>query len=63
VRGALDGGLLDPDRWAHFQKLSREVEAAELAKEGAAQEVGRRRLAAKQRAYRSTKKDLRNLSS
>lgn len=60
VRGALDAGLLDPDRWAHFQKLSREVAAAELAKEGAAQAAGRRRLATQQRAYRSTKKDLRD---
>lgn len=58
VRGALDTGLLDPGRWAHFQKLSREVATAELTREGAAQEVGRRRLAAQQRAYRSTKKDL-----
>ena len=63
VRGALDGGLLDADRWSHFQKLSQEVTAAQLAKEGAAQAAGRRRLAVQQKAYRSTKKDLRNFSS
>jgi len=63
VRGALDAGLLDADRWAHFQKLSQESAATELAKEGAAQEAGRRRMAAQQRAYRSGKKDLRNPGS
>ncbi|MBB3897018.1 ribosome biogenesis GTPase [Roseococcus suduntuyensis] len=62
VRDAMDGGLLDADRWAHFQKLSQELAAAELSKAGTAQEVGRRRLAAQQRTYRSTKRDLRNLS-
>jgi ribosome biogenesis GTPase len=46
VRGALDGGLLDADRWAHFQKLSQEVAAAGLIKDRMAQEVGRRRQAA-----------------
>lgn len=60
VRAALDGGLLDAERWAHFQKLSGEVAVAEQAKEGAAQEAGRRRLAMQQRTYRTTKKDLRN---
>ena len=60
VREALDAGRLDADRWAHFQKLSREVAAAEVAKQGAAQDVGLRRLAAQQRAYRSTKRDLRD---
>jgi ribosome biogenesis GTPase len=63
VRDALDGGLLDADRWAHFQKLSRELAALDLTKDRAAQEVERRRLAALQRTYRSAKKDLRNPSS
>ncbi len=59
VRGALDAGLLDADRWAHFQKLSRELAAVNLAKDRTAQEVQRNRLAALQRAYRSAKKGLR----
>ena len=63
VQGALDRGLLDAGRWAHFQRLSREVAAAEMTREGAAQEVGRRRLAAQQRAYRSTRTDLRDPGS
>ena len=63
VRGALDAGLLDADRWAHFQTLSREVAAADLTRGRAAQEVERRRLAAQQRAYRSTRKDLGNPGS
>lgn len=63
VRGALNAGLLDADRWTHFQKLSREVAAGDLAREGAKQEVERRRSAAQQRAYLSTKRDLRNRPS
>ncbi len=63
VREALEAGRLDADRWAHFRKLSREVAAAEATRQGAAQEVGLRRLAAQQRAYRSTKKDLREPGS
>jgi ribosome biogenesis GTPase len=63
VREALEAGRLDPDRWAHFQKLSREVAAAELAKQGAAQGAGLRRMAAQQRAYRSNKQDLRDPGS
>ena len=60
VRGALEDGSLDPTRWAHFQKLSQEIAASAQTKDRAAQEAGRRRLAAQQRAYRSNKKDLRN---
>jgi ribosome biogenesis GTPase len=63
VRGALDEGLLDADRWAHFQKLSRELAALGVTKDRVAQEVGRRRLAAQQKVYRSTKRDLRNQRS
>lgn len=59
VREALDGGLLDADRWAHFQKLGQELVASDLTRDRTAQEVERRRLAAQQRAYRSTKRDLR----
>jgi ribosome biogenesis GTPase / thiamine phosphate phosphatase len=63
VRRALDEGLLDANRWAHFQKLSRELAALALTKDRSAQEVERRRRAALQKAYRSTKKDLRDLRS
>jgi ribosome biogenesis GTPase len=60
VRGALDEGLLDADRWAHFQKLSRELAVLGVAKDRMAQEVERCRLALLQKAYRSNKKDLRD---
>lgn len=60
VSDALDEGLLDADRWAHFQKLGQELAVSDQAKDRAAQEVERRRMAALQRAYRSTKKDLRD---
>jgi len=63
VRGALEAGLLDAGRWAHFQKLSQELAAAELTKKEATQEAGRRRLAVQQRRYRSSKKDLRKADS
>jgi ribosome biogenesis GTPase len=63
VRGALEAGVLDADRWAHFQKLSGELAASGLAKAEAAQVAGRRRLAAGQRAYRSAKTKLRNPGS
>ena len=33
VRDALDRGLLDAERWAHFQKLSRELTALKLTKD------------------------------
>lgn len=60
VREALDAGLLQADRWAHFQKLSRELAAQDLMKDRTAREVERRRLDALQRAYRSMKRDLRD---
>ncbi|MGX9962772.1 ribosome small subunit-dependent GTPase A [Roseomonas sp. F4] len=63
VRAALESGALDPERWAHFQKLEQEVMASGQAKDRAAQEVQRRRQAGQQRAYRSTKKDLLDPSS
>ena len=61
VRAALDGGLLDPGRWAHFQKLSGELAALEVTRDRAAQDVEHRRLAVLQNAYRSGKKNLRDL--
>jgi len=63
IRKALDEGFLDAGRWAHFQKLSMELAALALAKDQMSQEVERRRLAALQRSYRSSKKDLRDLRS
>lgn len=63
VRGALEAGLLDADRWRHFQKLARELAASGLTKDRMAQEVERRRLAALQKAYHSTKRDLREPDS
>jgi ribosome biogenesis GTPase len=63
VRSGLDAGVLDANRWAHFQKLGLELAASGLAKDRATQEVERRRQAALQRAYRSRKKALRNPAS
>lgn len=63
VRGALNAGLLDADRWTHFQKLSRELAASGLTKDRMVEEVERRRLAALQKAYQSMKKDLRDPDS
>ncbi len=60
IRGAIDEGLLDAKRWEHFQKLSRELAALALAKDRVGQEIERRRSAGQQKAYRSTKKDLRD---
>jgi ribosome biogenesis GTPase len=57
IRGALDEGRLDPERWAHFQKLSSELAALGLAKDRATQLAQRGRAAASQRAYRSAKRD------
>ncbi|MBP0465208.1 ribosome small subunit-dependent GTPase A [Roseomonas sp. PWR1] len=60
VRSALEAGLLDADRWTHFQKLSREMATSGLTKDRMLQEADRRRMAAQQKAYQSTKKDLRD---
>jgi ribosome biogenesis GTPase len=60
VRDALKTGALDPDRWASFQKLGLELAAVERKEERAAKEVERRRQLTLQKAYRSTKKDLRD---
>jgi len=57
IRGALDEGRLDAERWAHFQKLSSELAALGLAKDRATQIAQRGRAAASQRAYRSAKRD------
>jgi ribosome biogenesis GTPase len=57
VRAALESGALDPDRWAHFQKLGLEQAAAGEKADRAAKDAERRRLAALQKTYRSTKRD------
>ncbi len=59
VRGALEAGVLDPDRWAHFQTLSQELAAKGVTQDRAAQELDRRRQATLLRGYRSAKRDLR----
>ena len=59
IRAALESGALDPARWAHFQKLGLEMAALEEKAERVAKDVERRRSAATQKAYRSTKKDAR----
>lgn len=57
VQIALQDGTLDPDRWAHFQKLTLETTAAEHKQERAAKAVERRRLGALQKVYRATKRN------
>ncbi|MGH7019404.1 MAG: ribosome small subunit-dependent GTPase A [Brevundimonas sp.] len=57
VRAALADGSLDPDRWAHFQKLKLELAAAEEKAERIAKDAERRRLAALQKHYRTTKRN------
>jgi ribosome biogenesis GTPase len=60
VRGALESGLLAADRWAHYQKLDREMAASGETRDRLAQALERHRLAAQQRGYRTARKDLRN---
>jgi ribosome biogenesis GTPase len=57
VRGALQSGALDPDRWAHFQKLGLELAAVEEKADRAARAAERRRLGGLQKVYRATKRD------
>jgi ribosome biogenesis GTPase len=57
VRGALESGALDPDRWAHFQKLGLELAAVDDKADRAAKDAERRRLGGLQKKYRATKKD------
>jgi len=60
VRGALESGALDRDRWASFQKLGLELAAVESKAERIAKDAERRRQLTLQKAYRTTKKDLRD---
>jgi ribosome biogenesis GTPase len=57
VRGALQSGALDPDRWAHFQKLGLELAAVEEKADRVAKDAERRRLGGLQKIYRATKRD------
>ncbi|WP_203073085.1 ribosome small subunit-dependent GTPase A [Falsiroseomonas ponticola] len=59
VRGALESGALDPDRWAAFRKLCDELAAAAALKDRAAQEADRIRAAKQQRSYRKARTRLR----
>ncbi len=59
VRAALESGVLAPARWAHFQKLGKELAAVEKKSERIAADVERRRLAGLQKVYRATKRDSR----
>lgn len=59
VRAALESGVLDPARWAHFQKLGAELAAVEMKAERLAKDAERRRLAGLQKTYRATKRDAR----
>ena len=61
VRAALESGALDPERWAHFQKLKLELAAAEEKAERVAKDAERRRLAGLQKHYRATKRNDRGL--
>ena len=57
VRGALQSGALDANRWAHFQKLGLELAAVEDKADRAAKDAERRRLGGLQKIYRATKRD------
>jgi ribosome biogenesis GTPase len=57
VRGAIQSGALDPDRWAHFQKLGLELAAVEEKADRVAKDAERRRLGGLQKIYRATKRD------
>ena len=59
VRGALQSGALDPARWASFQKLGAELALVEAKADRIAKDTERRRQAALQRTYRTTKKNQR----
>ncbi|WP_091740945.1 ribosome small subunit-dependent GTPase A [Phenylobacterium immobile] len=57
VQAALADGTLDAARWASFQKLGVEVASVEAKTDRASREAERRRAAALQRAYRTTKRN------
>jgi ribosome biogenesis GTPase len=59
VRNALATGALDPGRWASFRKLGLELAAVEVKAVRVAKDAERRRQVTAQKAYRTTKKDLR----
>ncbi len=57
VNAAIADGNLDPGRWAHFQKLTLELAAAENKAQRVAKDVEKRRLAGLQKAYRASKRN------
>ena len=59
VRAALESGVLDSARWAHFKKLGQELAATEKKGDRMAADAERRRLAGLQKVYRATKRDSR----
>ena len=59
VRGALEAGVLEAERWAHYRKLSDGMAASGAGRDRAAQEAERHRAAVIARAYRAAKRDLR----
>ncbi|MFN4041899.1 MAG: ribosome small subunit-dependent GTPase A [Brevundimonas sp.] len=59
VNAAIADGSLAPERWAHFQKLTLELAAAEQKAERVAKAAEKRRLAGQQKAYRASKRDHR----
>jgi ribosome biogenesis GTPase len=59
VRGALETGVLDPTRWAHFQKLELELAATEKKADRAAADAERRRLAGLRKIFKATKRNNR----
>jgi ribosome biogenesis GTPase / thiamine phosphate phosphatase len=60
VRAALQAGVLDPARWAHFQKLSLESSAVQKKAGRLSADAERRRIAGLQKVYRAAKRDSRN---
>jgi ribosome biogenesis GTPase len=59
VCAALEGGVLDSTRWAHFQKLRLESSAAEKKAGRLSADAERRRVAGLQKVYRAAKRDSR----
>jgi ribosome biogenesis GTPase len=57
VHAALQGGVLDPARWEHFERLGVEMAAAEAKADQVAKNDERRRLVALQKRHRATRRD------
>lgn len=57
IQAALASGDLDPARWANFQKLGRELAVVAAKADRVAKDTERRRSAALQKNYRTTKRN------